>query len=69
METIALEAAARKAHRAQHTVKCPACYRKLCNLSLDGQATPHATIQEVGVKYDLELRCASCKAFVGVTFY
>lgn len=69
METIALKTIARKAHRVQHTVRCPACYRKLCNLSLDGGATPTAVIQESGIKYDLELRCASCKAFVGVTFH
>jgi len=69
MENNALKAATKKTHRTQHTVKCPVCYRKLCNLSLGGQAIPHAVIQEVGVKYDLELRCSSCKAFVGVTFY
>lgn len=68
METISTKLIMKQARRVQHTVKCPACHRKLCDLSLDGQAAPHAEIQGRGSKYDLELRCASCKVFVGVTF-
>lgn len=68
MEGVTLKTMKRQTRRAQHTVKCPACHRKLCNLSLEGQTAPLAEIQDAGSKYDLELRCASCKVFVGVTF-
>lgn len=69
MEAIESKPIGKQACRVRHTVKCPTCHRKLCDLSLDGKTMPHAVIQNTDVKYDLELRCASCKAFVGVTFY
>jgi uncharacterized protein with PIN domain len=69
MEAVTFKTIAKQTRRVRHTVKCPTCHRKLCDLSLEGQRKPHAVIQDADGEYDLELRCASCKAYVGVTFY
>ena len=56
--------------RLQYTIKCPGCRRKLCDVALGANARPVTKIRGSAIRtdYDLELRCASCKAFVGVMF-
>ena len=75
MEAIAIKTMNRSishasALRLQHTIKCPGCRRKLCDVALGASARPVAEIRDnaLHVEYDLELRCASCKAYVGVRF-
>ena len=56
--------------RLQHTIKCPGCRRKLCDIALSADVKPIVVIHNdaIRIDYDLELLCASCKAFVGVMF-
>lgn len=68
MEAIAIKTMDRCISRLQHTIKCPACNRKLCDVALGTNTRPVAEIRNETRQsdYDLELRCVSCKAFVGV---
>lgn len=70
MEAIAIKTMNRSILRLRHTIKCPACKRKLCDVALGASARPVVELHGANAQcdYDLDLRCASCKAFVGVKF-
>lgn len=71
MTTVAVQNYKRQiSGRVGHAIKCPICKRRLMDVNINAETLPTVEVQspENRGNYDMELRCSSCKSYVGVRF-